>query len=215
MPKKSSPDSDEHLTYFFRSIDPDGTVERAADELAQASQQDPRIQEALAILQAFLAQPIGASNLEATARLGDDFGDFGSFARAQAPLFGITHIRAAEMLTSGRGLERFRRRVRQGQMLLDRVRVALTDTDAQFQGQVLAEAVKRAERSQAFRMKLREAAYQADWLIQSKLPQVRFGEPFDAALRENQAAGEDGNLIGTSAAIAGLSVLALLIVAAD
>lgn len=215
MPKKRRPDPDEHLTYFFRSIDPDGNVERAADELAQASQQDPRLQEALATLQAFLAEPIGASDLETTARLGDDFGDFGSFAREQAPLFGVTHIRAADMLTDGRGLERFGRRVRQGQVLLDRVRVALTDTDAQFQGRVLTEAVRRAERSPTFRLKLLGAAHQADWLIQSKLPEVRFGEPFDAAFRENRAAGDDGNPPGASAAIAGLSVLALLIVAAD
>jgi hypothetical protein len=157
MPKKRRPDSDEHLTYFFRSMDPDDNVARAADELAQASQQDPRIQEALAAVQAFLAEPIGASYLEAAARLGNDFGDFGSFAREQAPLFGAAHIRAADTLTDGRGFERFGRRVRQGQILLDRVRLALIDTDAQFQGQVLTEAVRRAERSPAFRLRLREA----------------------------------------------------------
>ena len=214
MPKKRRPASDEHLTYFFRCIDPDGNLERAADELAQASQQDPRIQEALAILQAFLAGSIEASDLETTARLGDDVGEFGSFASEQAPLFGATYSRAAHTLTDGRGFERFGRRVRQGQVLLDRVRVALTDTDAQFQGQVLAEAVRRAERSPAFQRELLGAARQADWLIQSKLPEIRFGEPFDAAFRERQAAGADGNP-GASAAIAGLSFLALLIVAAD
>jgi hypothetical protein len=215
MPKKRRPDSDEHLTYFFRSMDPDDNVARAADELAQASQQDPRIQEALAAVQAFLAEPIGASYLEAAARLGNDFGDFGSFAREQAPLFGAAHIGAADTLTDGRGFERFGRRVRQGQILLDRVRLALIDTDAQFQGQVLTEAVRRAERSPAFRLRLREAAHQADWLIQSRLPQVGFGEPFDAAFRENQAAGGGGTPGRASASIAGLSVLTLLIVAAD
>jgi hypothetical protein len=212
-PKKRRPDPEEHLTFFFLPLDPASNVEQATDELAQVAQRDPRIQEALATIRAFLMESLGTSNPEATAGLVDDFGDFDSFSTELAPLFGAAYMRAADTLTGGRGLERFGRRLRQGQRLLDRVRVAVIETDPGFVWQVLAEATRRAGRTQAFRLNLREAAHQADGLIRSKLPEVRFGEPFDAAFHD-QPLGEDGPTGLPSAAIAGLVVLTFAMVAA-
>jgi hypothetical protein len=212
-PKKRRPDPEEHLTFLFGRINPDGNAEQAMDELAQAARRDPRIQEALATLQAFAVESLETFDPEATAGFAPDADNFDGFPTELAPLFGAAYMRVADTLTGGRGFERFGRRLRQGQML-DRVRAALTDTAQEFLPEVQREAVRRAGRSQAFRSNLLEAAHQADWLIRTKLSEVRFGEPFDAAFQEDQPPGDDGPAGLSSAAIAGLALFAFVMVAA-
>jgi hypothetical protein len=211
IPKKRPPSPEEHIRFYLGSMDPDGNVEQATDELARAAWRDPRIQEALDLLREFFATPIGASNRERAHSL-DGLEDFESFHSEFAPLFAVGHLRAADMLTSGRGYQRFKRSLGNGQMLLDQVRATLNETDALFLEEVLAEAVRRAKRSRAFLRKLGEAAHQANWLIQHKLPELRFGERFDAALHEQSTTGEDTAVAGSSAAIAGLAVFGVLII---
>jgi hypothetical protein len=214
MPKKRPPPPDEHIRILFERIDQDGNVEQATDELARAAQRDPRIQEALDLLREFFATPIGASNLELANSL-DNLGDFHIFHSEFAPLFAVGYLRAADTLTSGRGYQRFKRSLGNGQMLLDQIRATLIETEPQIHEEVLAEAVRRAKRSRAFLRKLGEAAHQANWLIQHKLPELRFGERFDAALHEQSTTGEDTAVAGSSAAIAGLAVLGLLIIMSE